>query len=255
MTSGKNVCMYFIHNNKCRFDAKGCNYSHRLADLAPWDNAEIARQLQLKLDERKAGLKHKKEKKEKVKEASDGSIIPTPLDSVLSGPELLSVLSNGTAVAPSATSNPMHASPKSFTASSISISTPTIGSVRDSQILQENASTRKKKSKRPPMHAMNPASPLSMPPRQQQYSTYPYSLPLPSMQTQPYLYPYPVTSWGVPQVHQLHLLHLASLPWVNTNTQTFAVPNSNPPQSMASAYNGEPLLPLSGLSIPEQHRP
>ena len=53
---GPNVCLYFIHNNKCRFQAEKCNYSHRREDLR-WDNERLAKELAKKLEARKNELK------------------------------------------------------------------------------------------------------------------------------------------------------------------------------------------------------
>ncbi|KAG8784340.1 hypothetical protein FS842_005320 [Serendipita sp. 407] len=69
---GRNVCLYFIHNNKCRFSDVSCNYSHHRADLEPWDDDEVAKQLDLKLGIRKdtlrASLAMQKGKKSKEKD-------------------------------------------------------------------------------------------------------------------------------------------------------------------------------------------
>ncbi|CCA74727.1 hypothetical protein PIIN_08688 [Serendipita indica DSM 11827] len=54
---GRNVCLYFIHNNKCRFAEPQCNYSHKKGDLLPWDDEEIERQLEFKLGIRKDALR------------------------------------------------------------------------------------------------------------------------------------------------------------------------------------------------------
>lgn len=63
---GRNVCIYFIHNNKCRFKDQQCNYSHNRADLL-WNDEEIAEKLEEKLTERKNDLNAKKEEKRAMK--------------------------------------------------------------------------------------------------------------------------------------------------------------------------------------------
>jgi hypothetical protein len=37
---GSNVCLYFIHNDKCRYTEQQCNYSHRRSDLH-WNDEEL----------------------------------------------------------------------------------------------------------------------------------------------------------------------------------------------------------------------
>jgi hypothetical protein len=37
---GTNVCLYFIHNDKCRYTEQQCNYSHRRSDLH-WNDEEL----------------------------------------------------------------------------------------------------------------------------------------------------------------------------------------------------------------------
>ena len=37
---GPNVCLYFIHNDKCRYTEQQCNYSHRRSDLH-WNDEEL----------------------------------------------------------------------------------------------------------------------------------------------------------------------------------------------------------------------
>ena len=37
---GPNVCLYYIHNDKCRYTEQQCNYSHRRSDLH-WDDEEL----------------------------------------------------------------------------------------------------------------------------------------------------------------------------------------------------------------------
>jgi RNA-binding, Nab2-type zinc finger len=59
---GRNVCLYFIHNNMCRFKGNQCNYSHSREDLQ-WDDEELAKQLAAKLTDRKKQLTAKKEEK------------------------------------------------------------------------------------------------------------------------------------------------------------------------------------------------
>lgn len=59
---GRNVCLYFIHNNMCRFKGNQCNYSHSKGDLQ-WDDEELAKQLAAKLTDRKKELTVKKEEK------------------------------------------------------------------------------------------------------------------------------------------------------------------------------------------------
>ena len=57
VSRGRNVCLYFVHNNKCRFAEPQCNYSHQRGDLLPWDDEEIERQLEFKLGVRKDTLR------------------------------------------------------------------------------------------------------------------------------------------------------------------------------------------------------
>ncbi len=40
LSRGTNVCLYFIHNNKCRYTEQQCNYSHRRSDLH-WNDEEL----------------------------------------------------------------------------------------------------------------------------------------------------------------------------------------------------------------------
>lgn len=74
---GRNVCMYFIHNNKCRFKDSQCNYSHRRQDLT-WNDEELKQQLAGKLEERKNHLRTKKEEHKMTKPRRATPVLPKP---------------------------------------------------------------------------------------------------------------------------------------------------------------------------------
>lgn len=202
--SGKNVCIYFIHNDKCRFDSKGCNYSHRKADLAPWDDQEIARQLSLKLEERKTDLKTKKvDKKEKRKSTSQDKppsttqvILGTTEPRTDAGAAILSALSDAPQLIPKVEEFTAKPSPdSSFTSSSKSIPTPSNISIKD---INDAAQINKKK--RPTQKPQHPyAMNASIPPPRQQYAPYMYTyLPQQPQLPYPYSNAYYVPNWMVP---------------------------------------------------------
>jgi hypothetical protein len=81
---GRNVCFYFIYNNKCRFKPEECNYSHKRSDLR-WNDVEMSRQLGEVLERKKVQHKRKKEE-QRVSKARDPTSLTTPTSSKVPQP-------------------------------------------------------------------------------------------------------------------------------------------------------------------------
>ncbi|PVF94614.1 hypothetical protein CPB86DRAFT_800363 [Serendipita vermifera] len=184
---GRNVCFYFIYNNKCRFKPEECNYSHKRSDLR-WDDLEMARQLGEVLERKKVQHKRKKEE-QKVARARDPSALamaPTNNTTSKAPPPLpssypsISKKSEPTAKATTASGTPPTAEPANGSESN------------------NNEPKRRKPNKRPPVppHAAGVAV---QPPRwvvQQQMDrmqlVQPNMMPMPMNPVNPMqVYPYP----------------------------------------------------------------